>query len=394
MFKSKKTAPRAHWSVMSVPNPSGAGVIRNKALLIGSAVFASTRDTKIPGYTGLTPRAGVRTLQGVLSKQPQRLFVAIKDDVVRSVPKATRFALAIDAYLQWGLKSKGKALLIGGFEDDQSTHLDILAFEDGRFVSYDSKTLPAREADNFNDTVASLLEDCAQQWQGYALYQAAPLTAFGDKSGVRYLDSGIFKRLSFRPLASASRSKLSGFAIPGAVVAAGMLFCVAAIGKGWADYHAAIAAFDREIADPVVKGQGGVDSGLIDTIQQRRFYLDEPRRQVSLVEKSKSLVAGVGKIPSLKIVEMKLPAPALATAGPTIGVPVASVEVASGPNRKPDVWLRVSVPAQGPSTILEQGKELMTLVSNNTGMDVRLARNGWTEDGKRRVYTLEGFING
>ena len=394
MFRSKAAAPRAHWSVLSAPNFAGTGIVRNKALLIGSVVFASTRDTKIPGYTGLTPRAGAGALQAMLSKQSPRLFVAIKDDVVRSVPKSTRFALAVDAYLQWGMKSQGKALLIGGYEDDQSTHLDIFAFEGGHFVSYDSKTLPAKNSPHFSDTVASLLEDCAQQWQGFALYQAAPLTAFGEKSGVRYIDGRIFKRLSFRPLASRSRSKLSGLTIPGVVVAAGMLFCVGAVGKGWADYHAAIEAFDHEIADPIVKGQGGVDSGLIDTIQQRRFYLDEPRRQVSLVEKSKSLVAGVGKIESLRIVEMKLPAPALGVPSPNIGVPVLNTEAASGPDRKPDVWLRVSVPAQADSSILGQGKELMTQVSNHTGMDVRLARNGWSEDGKRRVYTLEGFING
>lgn len=399
MFKRTKKAKAmpAQWSLATGPHHVSGGAVRNKALLIGGAVFVSTRDIKASGYVKLAPRQGVRSVGGLIGKQPSRLHVAVSEPLMRAAPRGTRFALAVDAYLAWGLRSKGKTILIGGYEDGHETTLDVLVFEDGRLLDYENKALPAREEVHFHDTVASLLDDIAAKWPNFKVFQAPPLTPFGEAfAGVAMADERIFKRLSFRPLALHSESKLHGLAWPAAVIVIGMCVGFGALAKGWSEYHAASAAFDREVADPVVSKRGGVDSGLIDTIQQRRFYLDEPRRQVSLVEKSKGLVAGVGKIAGLKIVEIKLPAPVVGVSAPTVGVPVPGSGSGSdtGADRKPDVWLKVSVPLQAGETIWNQGKALMTEVSANTGMSVRLARQGWSEDGKRRLFTLEGFING
>jgi len=391
--KKKQRAPQ--WSYVANSHQLKVGAVRNKALLVGSAVFVSTRDLRANGYSRMTPRNGIGPFKALISKQTPRLFVASNDQVTNAAPKSTRFALAIDAYLQWGMRSKGKVILIGGYEDSNETHLDILVFENGCFVDYENKALPGRSAMHFQDAFAALVDDFSSKWAGFEVHQAAPLTPFNQAGpSIKYVDERIFKGLSFRPLSMHSTSQLRELAVPGAIVVMGVVFCMGALGKGWSDYHSANASFNSEIADPVVKGQGGVDSRLIETIQQRRFYLDQPRRQVSLVEKSRNLVAGISKIQGMRIVEIKLPAPSVGVIGPTIGVPVPAGPDASGANRKPDVWLRVAVPLQGSISILEQGKALMTLISANTGMDVRLARQGWTDDGNRRVFTLEGFIHG
>lgn len=392
--KNSKKAGAPQWSYVANVHQLASGATRNKALLVGPAVFVSTRDVRHVGYSRMTPRIGVGPIKALLSKQAPRLFVASSDQVTRAATKATRFALAIDAYLQWGMRRKGKVLLIGGFEDSHETHLDVLAFENGSFVDYENKALPGRNAMHFPDAFAALLDDLAAKKPGFEIFQAAPLTPF-DQAGpsMQYVDERIFRNLSFRPLSMHSTSAMREFAVPGAIVATAMLFCAGALGMGWSDYHGASTLFDKEIADPMVASQGGVDSRLIETIQQRRFYLEQPRRQVSLVEKSRNLVTGVAKIAGVRIVEIKLPAPSVSAGGASIGVPVQGEGANTGADRKPDVWLRVAVQLEPNVSVLEQGKQLMTLISANTGMDVRLAHQGWTDDGKRRVFTLEGFIH-
>ncbi|MQA40763.1 hypothetical protein [Rugamonas aquatica] len=367
---------QAPWSFVS-SSAHLAGVARNKALLVGAAVFVSARDVPAAGYLKLVPRKGVEGVAGWLAKDPPRVHVAVDQAVVQAAAKGVRFALAIDAYLRWGLASRGKVLLIGGAEGPSETTLDVFVFEEGRFVGYENKSLPARSVPHFQAMLASLLDDYALQKPGYKVVQAAPLAPFGEHfPQIAYLGSELFHKLVFRPLALHAQERGGGRLTPAALVAAGVLVCGGAIGKGWSEYHAATTFYEREVADPIVTGKGGLNSGLIDTIQQRRFFLDDARAQVSMVEKARSLVVGVGGIAQLKIIEIRLPA--------------AAASATSGAERPPDVWLRVSVPLEARSA-MEQGKALMEQVAANTGMDMRLARQGWSDDGKRRIFILEGF---
>lgn len=380
------------WSVVSNIDEAQT-VTGRKVLLAGASVFASGNDVKPKDYVRIAARQGASFFRSLLTKQVPHVFLAVSEGVMRAAPRGTRFALAIDAYIQWGLGSRGKTIVIGGYEGSRETHLDVLVFEDSRFVAYENKVLPGIEAAHFTDAVTTMLDDLASAHPGCTIVQASPLTPFGKNfPTVQYVGDKIFKRLSFRPLSFQAASRTNNVLVPAGIVGLGILFYAGTLGKGWSDYHGARQAFEQEIADPLVTGQGGVDSGVIDTIQQRRFFLDDPRRQVALSEKLKAVVAGVGKIEGLRIVEIKLPAPSVGSATESIGVPVASSsnEVS---DRKPDVWLRVSVPLEGQGAML-QGRSVMQAISTNTGMSVRLARQGWSDDGMRRVFTIEGFIHG
>lgn len=384
-FFKNKGRPTAPWSFVAA-SADLAGVARNKALLIGGAVFVSSRDVPAPGYAKLTPRKGVGQLAAWLDKDAPQVHVAVDQALMQAAPKGMRYALAVDAYLRWGLASRGKVLLIGGADAANQTTLDVFMFEEGRFIEYENKSLPGRNVPHFQTMLASLLEDYATQRPGYKILQAAPLAPFGAAfPHVSTLGPELFAGVAFRPLALQRQTRLAQRLLPAALVLTGVLGCAGAMGKGWHDYQGAIAGYEHEIADPIVTGKGGLDSGLIDTIQQRRFYLEEARSQVSMVERMRALVAGAGAVSELRIIEVRLP-----TALPGAAVSASAAAPAEAEAHKPDVWLRVSVPLTRGSA-MEQGRALMERLAAATGLDMRLARQGWSDDGQRRIFILEGF---
>lgn len=385
----KSVEPKVTWTIASQPLEV-ANVSGNKTLLFGSTVFASSRDIAMPGYAKLTPRHGVGLLASFLVKDASRLHVALSEGVIKHATKSARVGFGIDGYLQWGIKRKGKLVLIGGIDSTTETSLDILIFDNGRFVEYVNKVLPGTGASHYGDTVAALLDDYAQSHPDYQVVQAAPLTPFGKQfPNVQYVGERIFKRVSFKPISQLTSKRAHRSILPFGLIAASVLCYAGVLGVGWANYRNAKVAFQHEISDPVVARNGGVDSTLIDLIQQRRFFMDEPRRQVALAAKSKELVDGVGRIQGLRILEMRLSAPIMTTG--TNSAP--SAQGAPAADLAPDVLLRVSVPLKGDAAML-QGKEVLQSISANTGISARLARQGWIDDGKRRVFTIEGFING
>jgi hypothetical protein len=391
MMKKTKADPKVTWSIAARP-ADVPHVSTTKTLLVGSTVFASSRDISIPGYAKLAPRHGVGVLASILTKESPRIYIGVSDVVMNQAPRGARFALAMDGYVQWGLRSRGKVVLIGGCDSPTESSLDVLIFENGRFIDYANKVLPGTSANHYAETVADLLDEFAASHPGHNVVQAAPLTPFGNAfPNVQYVGDKIFRRLAFRPLSQKAGARYHNLSIPLGIVAASALVYLGAIGKGWAEYSAAKQAFSHEIADPLVKGKGGVDSALIDVTQQRRFFLNEPRRQVALAEMSGALVAGIGKIEGLRIVEITLTAPG-ASVGAT-GVEPTHAGPAPTAEATPDVLLRVSVPNRGEGAMV-QGKAVMMAISANTGMSARLARQGWTDDGKRRVFNIEGFIHG
>lgn len=386
-----RTEAKVTWSLVTRPHDV-AHVNTTKALLIGSSVFASSRDITIPGYSKLAPRQGINALAALLTKESPRVYVGVSDMVMNQAPRGVRVALAIDGYIQWGLRSTGKVLLIGGFDSPTESSLDVLVFENGRFVDYSNKVLPGTSANHYSETVADLLDEFASTHPGHKIVQAAPLTPFGAGfDSVQYVGDKLFKRLSFRPLSQKDKGRLAPLALPFGMVTLSALFYLCAIGMGWSGHTSAKQAFEREVADPLVQGKGGVDSTLIDVTQQRRFFMDEPRRQIAMAEKSSALVAAIGAIPGLRIVEITLAAPALASS--TTSPAGLAADTAGAAEKKPDVVLRISVSNQGESALV-QGRAVMQSISSNTGMTARLARQGWTEDGKRRVFNIEGFIHG
>lgn len=369
-------------------------VKRNKSLLVGSAVLISIRDLKTDHYAKVSPRSTGSWRKAWSKKQQQKLYVSVRNDLLINAPKTMRFAFAVDAYLKWGFKQRGGKILIAGYEDGSQTDVEVYAFKDGVLTSYVNKRLPAQRVPHFQDSFSTLIETLKESFPDHRMVVAAPLHRPAARfSDIDYVDEKIFSSLSFRPLEVFSERRLSEYRWPATIVGVAGIFYAGAISAGWMEMEAARRAFFEAKADPVVQGRGGVDSGLIDTIQQRRFFLDQVRHQEALAEKAKQLMAGIAQVSGVKIIQVKLPAPSLASGPAQVGV---QTQQADGQGAgKPDVWIKVSVPMVQMG-IWEQSRVLMRELSKNTGMDLRLERNGWSEDAStgRRTYSMEGTIRG
>lgn len=373
-----------------------AGIKERRLLIGGQLVFAAMQAGNTPpkGYVAQMPREAVSGLLAGFKKNNPKVHVHVHPSALE-LPK-TRFAFAIDAYLTWGAKQRsGTVALFGGIErNDGGFHVDVLVFDEGRLVELYDQELPERGSSRFGAAAESIVSQLRAKFPGVRVLQAAPLSDWG-LTGVEYVGERPLKHLSFKPL-SRSLNDRGHLALPAAIVLAGVLFNIGAVGMAWTNYRNAVSRYDAAAADPEIAKQGGIDSNYINVMTQRRVFMEAPRRQDLLPAKILSIVRGIGVLPSVQIVEMKLPAPSIG-AQPSSGV-VVNPEGSKDkdlitPERVPDTWMRISVPKSNGSA-LDQAHDVLSTLARSTGMTLRLVQRGWQDDGARRIFTIEGFIHG
>lgn len=393
------------WDVLSSATPEALqGIKSRKVLLSGTAIEAELqRDTRHgapaapEGFVAQPPRDAVGGLIGQFSKSTQKVWVSV-DERVFDLPRA-RFAFAIDGYLSWGLGSrrKGVTVLFGGAESRTETSVSILVFADGKLNFLGEKSLPEVSATYFRDAVSSMVAELHLQYPTARFVQAAPLSNWNFEEGdcrVEYVGDLPLRRLSFRPLVR-GYSRKSAFLIPAVVGVLGVAVYAGLLMAGWSKYSQAVADYDLAIADPAIQSKGGVDTDFLTVMNARRVYMEQPRRQTALAGKTSDIVRGIGVVPNVRILEMKLPAPSLS--------PQQQVGISPNPNadaqrqlltpgRAPDVWIVVAVPKVDQPAIT-QATAVINEIGNRTGMSLRLAHNGWREDKDRRILNIEGFIH-
>lgn len=368
-----------------------------KLLLGGTAVFVSLQASQAPpkGFIAQRPREAVGGLFGGFNKKSPKVFVYF-DQKLMDLAK-TRFAFVIDSYLSWGLsqrKRKGVMVLLGGIERiDAESHLDVLVFDNGNLIDLYDRELPARKSLMFNAAVESVIGEILSKHPTASIKQAGPMDSL-DLPDVEYIGNKPLKKISYRPL-SKSMSSNGDYVVPTLVVLGGLLFYVAAIGSGWNRYSGALSKYEIAAADPSFKAQGGADINYLDVMTQRRFYMNAPRRQDLLPDAALNIVRGIGAVKNVQIKELKLPAPSVS---PQTQYGFAVVPTGKTNNdliqadREPDASLTISVPSTSASA-LDQAREVMTIIANQTGMSLRLTINGSKNEGKLRTYKIEGFIH-
>lgn len=376
-------------------------ITAKKILLAGETVFLALDDkTAIPsGFIEQAPREGAEYLRALFRKSTPTVHVAV-DERLFALSKS-RFALAIDGYLNWGLSLKGQTttVLIGGCSTRHGTSVEIVVFYAGLVQEIGEKNLPSPDDPIFTDAANGLLNTLKAKYPAARFVQAAPLTDWG-LEGVEYIGEAALKRLSYRPLVRTYRSSRR-FVLPAAVGAAGLVAYAGMVGFGWTKYEMAVAEYNTAMADAAIRDQGGIDTNFLDVMNARRFYMEQPRRQVQLTQEAMRVVRGIGVVPNVQILEIKLPAP-------SINVRRENNTVVSPanrqnrqeimPNRTPDVWMSIAVPI-GNDTAILQAKEVMMEIANGTGMSLRLAHQGWKENPKARdgqgirTFNIEGFIH-
>lgn len=381
----------------TIASPSDVAAAQGRKLLIGGQmVFAAMQSANVPpkGYVPQQAREVVAGLLAGFRKNNPKVYVHVHPSVL-DLPKA-RFAFVVDAYLAWGTRQrKGQVALIGGIErKDGGFHVDVLVFDNGQLVALYDRELPERSSARFETAAESVVSQVKEKYPKVRVVQAAPLENW-HLQNVEYLGEKPLKWLSFKPL-TRTVSGRRHLIIPSAIVLAGAMFNAGAIGVAWNNYEESLTRYDVAASDPEIAKQGGVDSNYINVMTQRRLFMEAPRRQDLLPSKILSIVRGIGVLPSVQIVEMKLPAPSI-DAQPNSGLVVnPQGERNKGlitSDRVPDAWMRISVPKSNGSA-LDQAQIVLATLAASTGMTLRLVHRGWQEESSRRIFTIEGFIHG
>lgn len=376
-----------------------------KVFVGGSLVSASMRQAVAPqGYVAQTPRSASSDVLLNLRKLAPKIYVHLSPALFDHPKK--RFALAIDAYLAWGMKHrKGLVALIGGISDsDGPCHVDVLVFDNGTLVSLYSNELPDKQSPRFQISAEAIVSKLKadypvkQNESEIRICLAAPLSDW-NIDGVEYLGDKVLGYAKYRPLEKAGAVG-RGLLLPAGIVAAGMLINFGIIGVKWGHLGVAESSFDEAYSSPEVKAAGGIDSDYITVMTQRSAFMDSPRRQDVLPEKMLEIGRALRVVPGIKIVELQLPAPGI----PTPAAGGATVVSSGGPDnadlitssRVADAQIKVSVPRVN-EPAYQQAKTVISALAASTGMSLRLVQqNGVQDDAekKRRIFTIEGFIHG
>jgi hypothetical protein len=306
-----------------------------------------------------------------------------------------RFAFLIDAYLAYGNRVQKKDELlavIGGLESEfERFPVDILVFNQNGLVRTQENTLPPTSNHSFPIDCNGIVQGLRVEHPGIRIIVAAPLSAW-TMADVEYEDKIPFDKLSFKPLTSAKAAQ-DRYGLPVATMLAGAAIFSVMTASGWSEFSSARERYAVASSDPALKKQGGVDTNYLNVMTQRRQFMEAPRRQDLLSNKTMDIIRGISAVPNVKIVEIKMPAPSLSAATSHIGVVAPSqLTGKDAPNQVPDVWMKISVPkSDGPA--IYQARDLVRALIESTGMSIRTAPDGWAEENGRRVFMLEGFID-
>lgn len=379
---------------------------QKKAVVGGNLTFLpsfaerkSAKDLGL-GLVELPPRDAGDTFLSNLRKSAPKFRVFAKSELFDF--KKARFAFLVDAYLSYGLRSMSKderLVIIGGIErTDKEFPINILVFGKGGLIASKEENLSAVGTHGYAGDCASVVQSLLQEHERDALKEkrvvriviAAPLSPWS-VPGVEYEPDIPFNKLSFRPL-TAAKAAQERYGLPIAAVIAGVAIFTAMIGDGWSELDAARERHKVANNNPAVKQNGGIDNSYIAVMTQRRNYMEAPRRQDLLSNKTMEIIRGISAVPDVTIIEIKMPAPGISVPRNRVGInPVANGPRAAA-QRQPDVWMKVSVPkSNGPA--LYQSREVIRSLIRTTGMSIETSAEGWREENGRRIFVLEGTIH-
>lgn len=354
-----------------------------KVILSGFTIFNSMKNEIIPGFIAL-PARNATTGFNVFKKNAPKVFFSVDSDIFNALNKNVRCAVAGDAYLAFGLKQNVPTIIIGGREISGETNIEVLVFNEGSLIEVAEHNLPSQDTSQYIDSLNNLVEKLSAQHDNPKIILVAPLVDLSAKiKGSQYADEHIFNSLTYRKI-DVKGKLITSLAIPAGIVLAGTIFYITAILMGWNLYTKAINEYKEAVKDQLVIKQNGIDTQVLDVMDQQRIFMQAPKRQVKLSEQLKQIVIGIGKVSGVFILEIKMPA--------VIDTAKENIELNNSKEPIPDVLISLSVPKEDRSA-MEQAKELINLISQNTGLSIHLARQGWHDEGLKRLFNIEGFIH-
>lgn len=362
-----------------------------RVVLAGDTVFALLKPETPPNFTQQLPRDASSSWTSQFNKNSPKAYVAVDDRLLGS--PSMRFAFAFDGYLQWGLRQKGLTVLFGGGETSGGITVQALVFDNRRLQTIREKSLPDMASTNFQASLTTMLEELRLSYPNARFVQAAPLQDWALPE-VEFIGDKALKGLSFVPLAR-TISLRANYLMPGLVAVVGLLTYPAMAMMGWSKYAESVAQYDTAVSDPSIQSKEGMDTDYLSIMNARRLYMDQPRRQTELAQKSASIVTGIATVPNIQIVEMTLPAPMVSAKQPAgiVVSPDAGKKMGElGTDRPADMRVLVSTTKTNEVAFV-QAKDVMTKIANATGMSLRLVHQGWRDEGTRRTFDIEGFVH-
>lgn len=371
-------------------------IAHRKVLLVGHCVEAKLGDGAEEFSEGMVrqaPRSASGSLRNLVRGGQNALQVALDQRFFGR--GKTRFAVAIDGYLNWGLANGAElTILLGGVEDAGTTYLDVLVFHRRRLQAVEERQLVGMGEQRFGIGLDILLDDLRKRYPGARVVAAGPLPDWS-WPGVEYLGAKPLKKLQFAPI-SEKASHVGMYRAGLLLAGTGVVVWAGLVGAGWQMYSSAGRAYQVEASDPRLQAAGGLNNARLELQQYQRDFMAMPRPQSVLVQRSGQTVRGIAAIPGLRIKSITFGAGAAGGEEGQISQPeVPAVPVAQplavqfAPGKEADVHIVIEV-AGAPTPAVEQARAVMAQMSVMTALSLRLLPGGVSEDNGMRIFTIQG----
>ena len=367
---------------------------RSTVVLYGDAVSCSMEKEQEEGMVEQPSRLIVPLSKALQAKgeYPTRINVYIRGSMLRAcADKNLKITIALDYFIQYGLKVKRSIIVVGGGHgvESEQTQVDLLIFRDGRLQKLTQRGIHARTAKG--SYVPSLTKTIEAEYTRAEGVQAVhvfaaliPPEGYFPKapvpSPVVTIDHGLFAKPIVRRINYGFRlSSPVDVLVPAAIIAgaavasAGTLYLDSRnLSSSQQDFKKAIAGHISDYA----QGQASLGK-----LALKKEYMTQDSPQIQGTSKLHGLIEGAleGEGTFIRKIELRV--------SPWVADPAAPA--AQPP---PDFKLTLVVPEQADQSGLEQGHPILQSISKTTGAECTLlSQAGETVDGGRvRVFEIEG----
>lgn len=343
--------------------------------ITGDLVMLSGTDAATPADYTRQPDRITKSLTAFSKRAiPFTLKVWLHISVVeaRRTLNRHKFCFAIDQYLQYGKSKKGKFNLVTGSMGDNRTIIQTLTFENGNLTAIEERVLPHTDNQRFAPDFAELLNTLRKS--GLPITVTNPLP---EQNGdlYAYADGEIYNKAIHYPITDDS-TKPSFMTAHGLSIAILFIAIAAKLGAlliPYNTYSQATAEYQRVTAT-IPKDDLSFAADQLKVMQQRRFFLSEPRpqhRNINFLRETAHALSSEGVV--IKNIELK-------------------------PNKSrpedPDIAIAIQTKRYPSESVLDQGKPILDNLSTKLGIGLHLAHDGHQiiKDGNGDIvqYNIEG----
>lgn len=367
---------------------------RSTVVLYGDAVSCSMEKELEEGMVEQPSRLIVPLSKVLQAKgeYPTRINVYIRGSMLRAcADKNLKITIALDYFIQYGLKVKRSIIVVGGGHgvESEQTQVDLLIFRDGRLQKLTQRGIHARTAKG--SYVPSLTKTIEAEYTRAEGVQAVhvfaaliPPEGYVPKapvpSPVVTIDHGLFAKPIVRRINYGFRlSSPVDVLVPAAIVAGAAVASVGTLYLDSRNLSSSQQDFKKAIAGHISDYAQGQAS--LGKLALKKEYMTQDSPQIQGTSKLHGLIEGAleGEGTFIRKIELRV--------SPWVADPAAPA--AQPP---PDFKLTLVVPEKADQSGLEQGHPILQSISKTTGAECTLlSQAGETVDGGRvRVFEIEG----